>query len=459
MIFSPLARAITLATAGSIFMAVPSLASAAFIEDSTASLGFRNLYMNQDTRHVENIDKDASKNIAGNRSANKTKEEWAQAIMLDYKSGFTEGTVGFGIDIYAAAGIKLDSGPNRTPDMFPQDTRHNGTATKAADKRSVGSFGKLGGTAKVKVSDSVLHVGTLMPRLPILQSNLEGRLLPQVFTGGMVTSNEIDGLTAVLGHIDRVNQRSSSDHERLQMNSQRKNITNRKTNKAIAGQPNKSNTSNYFDFANLNYKWDDSLTTGYSFARLQDLYKQHMVNAVHLLPLGDKRSLKTDVRLSRSTSDGDYRVDNKAFSSMATYNFGFNKLGLGYQKMTGDTGFSYVQGADPFLVNYVANRDFAARDEASWQIRHDYNFAGVGIPGLTMFNRYIKGTGADLGRDASGKKKEGREWERDFDISYAFQTGALKNFNVRWRNSTVRSNITKHLDDNRLILAYTLPLL
>ena len=443
MIFSPLARAITLATAGSILMAAPSLATADFIGDSKANLGFRNLYMNQDTRHNDNT------------KANKTKEEWAQAIMLDYKSGFTEGTVGFGIDIYAATGIKLDSGPNRTPDMFPQDSRHN--ANK--DKRSVGSFGKLGGTAKVKVSESVLHVGTLMPRLPILQSNLEGRLLPQVFTGGMVTSNEIKGLTAVLGHIDRVNQRSSSDHERLQMNSQRKGITSRKTNKAIADEPNKLKTSNSFDFANLNYKWDDSLTTGYSFARLQDLYKQHMVNAVHLLPLGDKRSLKTDVRLSRSTSDGDYRVDNKAFSGMMTYNFGFNKLGLGYQKMTGDTGFSYVQGADPFLVNYVANRDFAARDEASWQIRHDYNFAGVGIPGLTMFNRYIKGTGADLGRNALGKKKEGREWERDFDISYAFQEGALKNFNVRWRNSTLRSNVTKSLDDNRLILAYTLPLL
>ena len=443
MNFSPIARAITLATAGSVLLAVPALASAAFIEDSTANLGFRNLYMNQDTRHNDNT------------KANKTKEEWAQAIMLDYKSGFTEGTVGFGIDIYAATGIKLDSGPNRTPDMFPQDTRHNANN----DKRSVGSFGKLGGTAKVKVSESVLHVGTLMPRLPILQSNLEGRLLPQVFTGGMVTSNEIKGLTAVLGHIDRVNQRSSSDHERLQMNSQRKGITSRKTNKPIAGQPNKLNTSNSFDFANPNYKWDDSLTTGYSFARLQDLYKQHMVNAVHLLPLGDKRSLKTDVRLSRSTSDGDYRVDNKAFSGMMTYNFGFNKLGLGYQKMTGDTGFSYVQGADPFLVNYVANRDFAARDEASWQIRHDYNFAGVGIPGLTMFNRYIKGTGADLGRNALGKKKEGREWERDFDISYAFQEGALKNFNVRWRNSTLRSNVTKSLDDNRLILAYTLPLL
>lgn len=424
MIFSPLARAITLATAGSILMAAPSLAIADFINDSKASLGFRNLYMNQDTR--SGVDS----------NANKTKEEWSQAIILDYKSGFTEGTVGFGVDVYAATGINLDSGPNRSPDSFPQ--RSNG--------KSVDNFGKLGGTAKAKLSNTVLQIGTLMPRLPMIQANLEGRLLPQMFTGGLLTSNEIEGLTAVLGHIDRVNYRNSTDSERMRMNGLGKNLIKK------SGA---DNTSNSFDLANLNYKWNDSLTTGYSYGRLQDLYKQHIVNAVHVLPLGDQRSLKTDLRASRSTDDGNYNVDNKAFSGMVTYNFGFNKLGLGYQKMTGDTGYAYIQGTDPFLVNYVANRDFAAKDEKSWQVRHDYNFAGVGVPGLTMFNRYVKGTGADLGAG----KSEGREWERDFDISYAFQEGALKNFNVRWRNSTVRSNVNKDLDDNRLILAYTLPLL
>lgn len=432
MIFSPLARAITLATAGSILLAAPSLATADFINDSTANLGFRNLYMNQDTRS------------GASTNATKTKEEWSQAIILDYKSGFTEGTIGFGVDVYAATGIKLDSGPNRSPDSFPQ--RSNG--------KSVDNFGKLGGTAKAKLSETVLQVGTLMPRLPLLQANLQGRLLPQMFTGGMLTSNEISGLTARLGHIDRVNYRNSTDTERMEMNVVGKRLYDKKGNQDINGKNRGNYTSNSFDLASVDYKWNDSLTTGYNFGRLEDLYKQHILTAVHTLPLGDQRSLKTDLRVSRSTSDGDIRVDNKAFSGMATYNFGFNKLGLGYQKMTGNTGYAYIQGTDPFLVNFLANREFGAKDEKSWQVRHDYNFAGLGIPGLSMFNRYVKGTGADLGAG-----KEGREWERDFDISYAFQTGALKNLNVRWRNSTVRSNIFKDLDDNRLILAYTLPLL
>ncbi len=439
MIFSPLARAITLATAGSILLAAPSLATADFINDSTANLGFRNLYMNQDTRHVANT--------ANNRNGNKTKEEWSQAIILDYKSGFTEGTIGFGVDVYAATGIKLDSGPNSSPDSFPQRST---SSSKPKSKKSVDNFGKLGGTAKAKLSETVLQVGTLMPRLPLIQANLEGRLLPQMFTGGMLTSNEISGLTARLGHIDRVNFRNSTNTERMYMNTLGKGLKNKKPGGPIA----KDVTSNSFDLASVDYKWNDSLTTGYNFGRLEDLYKQHILTAVHTLPLGDQRSLKTDLRVSRSTSDGDIRVDNKAFSGMATYNFGFNKLGLGYQKMTGNTGYAYIQGTDPFLVNFLANREFGAKDEKSWQVRHDYNFAGLGIPGLSMFNRYVKGTGADLGAG-----KEGREWERDFDISYAFQTGALKNLNVRWRNSTVRSNIFKDLDDNRLILAYTLPLL
>lgn len=432
MIFSPLARAITLVSAGSILMTMPSLASADFISDSTASLGFRNLYMNQDTRSSASTD------------ASKTKEEWSQAFILRYQSGFTEGTVGIGLDVYAATGIKLDSGPNRTPDSFPQ--RSNG--------KSVDNFGKLGGTAKVKISETVLKVGSLMPRLPIVQSNLEGRLLPQIFTGGILTSNEFKGLTAHLGHLDRVNQRSSANHERMQMNILGKGLRDKKGNTALTGKNRDNYTSNSFDLANVNYQWTDALATGYSFGRLQDMYKQHVIDVVHTLPLGDKRSLKTDVRFSRSSTDGDFNVDNKAFSGKTTYSFGFNKLSLNYQKMTGNTGFAYIQGADPYLVNYVTNRDFAAKDEKSWQVRHDYNFAGWGIPGLTMFNRYTKGTGADIGGNS-----EGREWERDLDITYAFQKEALKNFSMRWRNATVRSNIFKDLDDNRVILAYTLPLL
>jgi hypothetical protein len=41
-----------------------------------------------------------------------------------------------------------------------------------------------------------------------------------------------------------------------------------------------------------------------------------------------------------------------------------------------------------------------------------------------------------------------------------FQDGSLKNLGVKWRNSSLRMNhFGSDLDDNRLIISYTLPLL
>ncbi|MEG6541775.1 OprD family outer membrane porin, partial [Pseudomonas aeruginosa] len=71
-------------------------------------------------------------------------------------------------------------------------------------------------------------------------------------------------------------------------------------------------------------------------------------------------------------------------------------FGVGYQKMSGDTGFAYLNGADPDLVNFIQIGDFANQDEKSWQARYDYNVAGVGFPGLTFMTRYVKGDNFDL---------------------------------------------------------------
>lgn len=39
------------------------------------------------------------------------------------------------------------------------------------------------------------------------------------------------------------------------------------------------------------------------------------------------------------------------------------------------------------------------------------------------------------------------------------QEGPLKNLGSKWRNATVRSNFGNDLDENRLIVSYTLPLM
>ncbi|MCY1529798.1 Porin-like protein NicP [compost metagenome] len=58
----------------------------------------------------------------------------------------------------------------------------------------------------------------------------------------------------------------------------------------------------------------------------------------------------------------------------------------------------------------------------------------------------------------TGRGFEGQDWERDLDIGYVVQSGALRGVGMRIRNVTARSNYRSDIDENRLILSYTLKL-
>ncbi|MCJ8207960.1 OprD family porin [Pseudomonas sp. RGM2987] len=408
-----------------LFLAGSSLATQAhadFIEDSKARLELRNFYFNRDFRQTA--------------AAQSKQEEWAQGFLLRYESGYTDGTIGVGIDALGLLGVKLDSSPDRAGSgLLKRDA--------SAPRRAKDEYGELGLTAKFKASNSVLKVGTLTPKLPVLVAN-DSRLLPQTFRGGQLNVQEIKGLVIDAGHLDRVNQRDSSDYEKFSI-----------TTTGAKGIANSQVRSNAFDFASLAYQWNGQLNSSYSYGGLDNFYHQHQFNLVHVLPLGEGQSLKSDLRYARSTDDGHSNIDNNALGAMFTYALGGHAFGLGYQRMSGDTGFAYINGTDAFLVNFVQIGDFANTDERSWQARYDYNFAALGVPGLTFMTRYLSGDSIDLG---AGNAK-GREWERDTDIGYVVQEGPLKNVGLKWRNATVRTaHFGSDLNENRLILSYTLAL-
>ena len=425
MKFNPLARSISLATLA-VAMSLPVAAQAAFIEDSKASLELRNFYMNRDFR---------SEGVSKSKA-----EEWAQGFLLKYESGFTEGTVGVGVDAYGFTGFKLDSGggTDGTGLLLPKDNK--------GDVPS--SYGELGAAAKFRISETTLRAGTLMPKLPVVSAG-DSRLLPQTFQGVQLTSLDISNLTLNAGQLERDNQRNSTNNEAMAIS-----LHNGKRDISKYSKTN-ANVSNKFDFFSGNYKWNDQLTTGYHFGKLDGVYKQHIVNGVFTLPIAEGQSLKADLRYAKTSDDESSGIDNKAISGMLTYQLGYNSFGLGYQKMSGDTGYAYLLLTDPHLVNYIQIRDFAATDEKSWQARYDYNFAGLGIPGLNLMTRYVKGSNIYMGANQS----RGNEWERDTDISYTFQDGPLKNLAVKWRNATLRSDLSGKMDENRLIVSYTIPLL
>lgn len=127
---------------------------------------------------------------------------------------------------------------------------------------------------------------------------------------------EIAGLTFDAGQLNRVNQRDSSDKQEM-------GITGGGS-RARGFSPAIGQTSDEFNFAGASYKWNDQLTTDYYYGNLDKVYKQHAISAVHIMPLGEEQSLKSDLRFAHSTDDGSSNVDNKAFGAMFTYALSFH---------------------------------------------------------------------------------------------------------------------------------------
>lgn len=396
-------------------IALPSVAQAAFVEDSKATLELRNMYLNRDFRD------------GVGPLGNSYGELWGQGFIGKFESGYTEGTVGVGVDAIGLLGIKLDSGGGRGEgNMMALDT----------DNNPVNEQSELGLTAKARISKSTLHVGTLQPVLPVVQYT-NTRLLPGTYTGGLLTSQEVSGLTLHAGRLTEYNLRDSSNNEEF--------------------APNVDN----FDFAGAAYAFNPQLTASYYYGDYENVYKQHFGGLVHKLPLGEGLSLTSDLRYFNSKDQGDAnsgKIDNDMYQGMFTLGVGAHKFGAGYQNLSGDGAFPFIAGADPFSINLVTYNIFTKRETDAWQVRYDYDFASLGVPGLTFMTRYVSGTNIE---NAAKTYDDGKEWERDTDLVYTLQSGTLKGLRFHLRNVTYRaeSRVGRDVDENRVIVSYTLPLL
>lgn len=424
---------------------VQQASATGFIEDSKASLGLRNFYYDLNTKNTANNNGEAS--------------EWGQGFIFNYASGYTKGTVGFGVDAIGLLGVKLDSGGtntktgrDRTPgQLFPLES----------DGSAVDDHSKAGVTAKVKLSNTEAHLGTLQPKLPVVTFN-DGRLLPQLFEGGQITSSEIDNLTLTAGQLEHAKGRSSTDDTGLR----------------IGGATGDADTNKFY-FAGGDYKLSKDLTAQYYFGNLEDFYEQHFVGLVHnwVLPVG---ALKTDLRYFDSSSDGKnastagraegYRssgywvardansgeVDNQTWSALFTYTLSGHSLDLGYQQVDGDSDFPFLNQGDGSTAYLITDRQigkFQNAGERTWLAGYGYDFAKVGVPGLKASMVYLSGDNIDA------PAGENKEWERDLRLDYTLRDGALKGLGLSWRNASLRGNDSADRDENRLIFSYTLPLL
>jgi imipenem/basic amino acid-specific outer membrane pore len=413
--------------------------SKGFFGDQSLKLKTRFEYMNRDF-----------KNGAGNGTSGTAgyRQDSGLSQLLTYESGFTQGTVGFGLDAMAMGSVKLDGGSGH---------RGNGLFANDSDGNPEKSQGKIGGAVKFRVSDTVLKYGQQFVASPVFATD-DSRLLPEVPTGTLITSKEIKGLELSAGRFTSLSKQTGMGRD------------------SIGGLPDENGNGGK-GLTNINifgasYSFTDNFTGALAASDADDYFKKYYVNLNYTLPINDEQSLNFDFNgyhtkgesrgdLVDAIGDGTTGVDNNLWSLAAAYSIGAHKFTLAHQRSSGDNAYYYgVDGNSTiFVANSIQISDFVGRDERSWQARYDLNMKTYGVPGLSFMTRYVMGdhiTTNGLG--------EGKENEWNAESKYVIQEGPAKDLSFRLRYAMYRSNgaysgYSSDNNDTRLIVEYPLNIL
>lgn len=404
----------------------PSALADGFIDDSHGTLTLRNYYLDRDYKD------DGAKTAA---------REWAQGFIMNVESGFTPGSVGFGLDARGLMGVKLDSSPDRSgTELLP---------VSSSDKHAADEYSRLAMTAKMRVAQTTVKTGDVSIFLPFAFAS-PSRLLPQTFRGTTLSSKDIDGLIFNTGYIDRINKRDSTDYQPMSIAS-----PNRRFNGAA--------TSSHMAYVGGDYQVNKNLSLRAYHAEVADLYQQNTLALLHTLQVGEG-TLTSDLRGFFSDEDGSAKageVDNRNLSALFGYRFGGHRLSVGYMHASGDTATPYVSGTELMgMSELTMSSDFLNAKERTWQAMYDYDFAAAGVPGLKSRLRYVRGDHIELAALNADDRKE-REFQ--MELGYVIQSGPLKNVGLMARKSIYRNDFpagAAFRDENqtRFLVLYTLPI-
>lgn len=408
-------------------------------EGSTLNILSRTFYMNRDNRKGQSAP-----------TSNGYSGATAQGFIAKFESGFTQGTVGFGLDAFAMMGLKLDTGGGRNGgqssfNVLPVDNHGN-----AKDE-----YSKIGGSLKARALDTQVNAGDVFPSTPVVAFG-DSRVLPESFRGVTATNKSFSGLTIQGGRLHSMSQpQSTSMHDGFAT--------------FYAGPV----SSPWIGYFGGDYEATDRLTLGLYGSRLKDAWDQKYASASYELPLNNQTTLTTSLNYYNSIDEGKKllgKFDNDIWSAKIALKLGSNVVSLSHQRNEGDDDFDYLRQSDSInLANSIQYSDFNSPKERSWMVTYNLDMTALGIPGLTFMTRYAKGTDGNyskansvyMRRDSDGTPlRDQKRWERDIEAKYIVQTGSLKDLSLRLRQATTRATaFESDIDEVRLIVEYPLSVL
>ncbi|MEB0225751.1 OprD family porin [Pseudomonas sp. 10S4] len=424
--------AMTILFAGTVLADEPAPTAQGFLEGATLGVLSRNFYLNSDYR-------------SPSPSGKSYKQEWAQGFISSFESGFTDGTIGFGLDAHAFLGLKLDGGKG-----------HSGTGLLPVDDdgRSESNYSSGGGAIKLKASRTTLAFGEMTVETPVFDTS-DKRLQPEYATGFLMNSREIDGMNLVAGHFTAFKNQDSS--------SSKGDFYGYGANTEAGG----------ISFLGADLFTNSPLGGALYASELSDTWHQYYGN-LHL----KQSDVFLDANLYHTQDTGRAlagAIENTAYSLSGKYTLGAHGFTLAYQQINGDTPFDFVGGDSIYLANSIKYADFNGAHERSWQARYDLDLGAFGIPGLKFMTRYVTGRDIDGTHAPKGgaynpfdaatgeydpqQGDGGRHWERDIDLRYVVQSGPAKDLSLQLSHVSHRANTAQAGDDiDRVYVVVQYPL-
>ena len=358
---------------------------------------------------------------------------WVQGTIVNFTSGFTQGTVGVSTEVAAYNAVALErdrkslaSNNGGAPGSRPGAGNNRTLTTEGGDAE--GQWSKLGlANVKFRVSNTTLTAGRQNFSTPIVDT-IGNRPLPSSFEGVSLHSEELNNLSFDAGTFDRVSPR-----------------TEESLSKFRSEYTNNNAETDRVSIVGLNYQPLKSLKTSLYASQVEDFWNQYYFGATHELGDSNVLSLTTGLNYYKTVDTGKKEmgeIDNDAYSLSFGLTHQAHSLTFSYQEINGNEYFDYLHETNGIYLANSLLSDFNGPNEQSFQIAYGLNMAEYGVPGL-KFNIYqARGWGIDgthyTGTAYDVKNMDGEHhYEYGIGASYAVQSGPLK-------ASTVRATYTAH---------------
>jgi len=380
-----------------------------FLEGQTLTFTTRNFFSQEHTRGdtVFYIDKD------GVEEPTHSRETWVQGSILAYSSGYTQGTVGFGVDVAGFSAVTLERGHGAIAG--------GGSRTLTdSDGDAPWTWGKVGiADARMRFSNTEVKVGRFQVDTPVL-SYFDNRALPSSFDGASFVSDEVQNLTFQGGSIDRVSPRTGSNEEKLSTT----------YGDMVQGDR--------FGYVGATYKAAPSLALTAYAGNFQDIWNQYYLGATHTMGDPNEFALKTAFNWYDTKDAGTELagpINNQAYSLAVTGTHQAHSLTLSAQQINGNEYFDYLnETASIYLTNSMFS-DYNGPNETSFQVRYETDWGYFGVPGLSSMLWMVRGwgidgthySGGDSGNYADVLDLDGAwHYEYGVQVGYKVQAGPIK---------------------------------